>query len=53
MEEFSQIEEFCGYNDIGKQMQIHGDKLKWTRGENDFFIILKAKSTLSSKSQRV
>ena len=34
-------------------MEIHGDKLKWKRGENDFFIVLRAKSTLNPKSQRI
>ena len=33
-------------------MEIHGDKLKWKRGENDF-IVLRAKSTLNLKSQRI
>ena len=27
-------------------MEIHGDNLKWKRGENDFFILSRAKSTL-------
>ena len=34
-------------------MEIYGDELKWKRGENDFFIILRAKSTLNPKNQQV
>ena len=34
-------------------MKIHRDKLKWKKGENDFFIVLGAKSTLNPKSQIV
>ena len=32
-------------------MKIHRDKLEWKRGENGFFIVLRAKSTLNPKIQ--
>ena len=32
-------------------MEIHGEKLKWKRGEDDF-IVLRAKSTLNPKSDQ-
>ena len=53
MVEFSHFEEFCGCKDLGKHVEIHDYKLKWKRGENDFFSILRAKITLNLKSQRV
>ena len=34
-------------------MEIYGSKLQWKRGENDLFIILRAKSTLNPRRQRV
>ena len=44
---------FFGCKDIGQHMEMHGDKLKWKREEDDFFIVLRARSTLNPKSQRV
>ena len=37
--EFSHFYEFCGYHDIGKYMEIHGDKLQWKRGEDNLLIV--------------
>ena len=34
-------------------MKIYGDKMQWKRGENDLFIVLSVKSTLSLGGQGI
>ena len=44
---------FCGFKDIGKNIEIHGGKLQRKRGENDLIIVFRASQLKNLKGQHV